>query len=271
MILARLFPKKSKIFEQNKQFFTKLGITMDSGGWIQLFTVWTLVVAGMVISKGSIDRYMYWEWAGWGRGFLKLGFVTVLYLFLIKPKNLWYLGEKELDGNGFTIHSIIASVLLIIGWLNLESSFLSLFILVPYFIAFLSGALVFQFTLELDQEKGVWNHFNWTNKIETFSGSVLLMLIALLFGIYLDDPILSSAAAVSIPFPLIVLIWPNHVRHLQRARIFPIFTFAMALCVRTPWFLIPLGVMFFIIRTINYFRYGIVYPSFAVDFLEEEE
>ena len=106
--------------------------------------------------------------------------------------------------------------------------------------------------------------------MSVFGGSVILMLVALLFGIYLDDPILSSAAAVSLPFPLIVLIWPNHVRHLQRARVFPIFTFAMALCIRVPWFFFPLGLMFFVIRTINYFRFGIVYPSFAVDFLEEE-
>ena len=143
-------------------------------------------------------------------------------------------------------------------------------IVIPYCFAFLSGLLVFQFPLELDEEKGVWNHFNWGNKIEIFTSSLILMVIALLMGIYWDDPILSSSAAISIPFPLIALIWPNHVRHLQRARIFPIFTFAMALCIRVPWFFLPLGLLFFVIRTINYFRYGIVYPSFAVDFLEEE-
>ncbi|MGY8783049.1 MAG: hypothetical protein ACKVHA_06530, partial [Fidelibacterota bacterium] len=66
------------------------------------------------------------------------------------------------------------------------------------------------------------------------------------------------------------LIWPNHVRHLQRARFYPVFTFSMFLCVRAPWFIIPLLVLFFILRTINYLRLGITYPSFAVDFLEDE-
>lgn len=270
MLIARLFPKKSTFFEQNKEFFKKLGITMDSGGWIQLFTIWTLVVAGIVINQDSIDRYIYWEWSGWDIGFIKLGLVTVLYLFLLKPKNLWCPGKEVLDKNQFLIHGMLASILLLIGWVDLESSPLMIPIVIPYCFAFLSGLLVFQFPLELDEEKGVWNHFNWGNKIEIFTSSLILMVIALLMGIYWDDPILSSSAAISIPFPLIALIWPNHVRHLQRARIFPIFTFAMALCIRVPWFFLPLGLLFFVIRTINYFRYGIVYPSFAVDFLEEE-
>lgn len=270
MLLARLFPKKSTFFERNKHLYIKIGTKMDSVGWIQLFTIWTLVVAGIVINKGSTDRYVYWDWIGWEIGILKLVFASALFIFLLKPKKLWYLGEKELKITGFIIHGIVAFMLLMIGWINLDVSFRDFPILFPYCIAFLSGSLVFQFTLDLDQEKGVWNHHNWENKMSVFGGSVILMLVALLFGIYLDDPILSSAAAVSLPFPLIVLIWPNHVRHLQRARVFPIFTFAMALCIRVPWFFFPLGLMFFVIRTINYFRFGIVYPSFAVDFLEEE-
>jgi len=35
-------------------------------------------------------------------------------------------------------------------------------------------------------------------------------------------------------------------------------------CVRAPWFLIILGLLFFTIRSINYLKYGIIYPSFGV-------
>ena len=139
----------------------------------------------------------------------------------------------------------------------------------PYFTAFLSCLLIFQFPLILDEDKGVWNYFDWNNKVQYFSLSLILMIASVLLGVFLDDPIMSTAGAVSVAFPLVGLIWPNHVRHLQRARFFPLFTFAMFLCVRAPWFLIPLGILFFLIRTINYFRFGIVYPSFGVDFLEE--
>ena len=95
------------------------------------------------------------------------------------------------------------------------------------------------------------------------------MSISILIGILLDDPIVSTAGMVALPFAAIALIWRSHVRHLQRARFYPIFIFAMFLCVRAPWFLIPLAVLFFVLRTVNYFRYGIVHPSFGVDFLEE--
>ena len=139
----------------------------------------------------------------------------------------------------------------------------------PYLTAFLSGLLVFQFILEFDQTKGVWFNFHWDNKELYLSLSVLSMSIAILIGILFDDPVVSTAGMVALPFAAIALIWPSHVRHLQRARFYPIFIFAMFLCVRAPWFLIPLAVLFFVLRTVNYFRYGIVHPSFGVDFLEE--
>ena len=97
------------------------------------------------------------------------------------------------------------------------------------------------------------------------------MSITIILGISLDDPVVSTAGAVSIPFAIIALIWPSHVRHLQRARFYPLFIFAMFLCVRAPWFLIPLAILFFSIRTVNYLRYGIVHPSFGVDFLDEHK
>ena len=115
--------------------------------------------------------------------------------------------------------------------------------LLPYVIAFLSCLCAFQFPLTLDEEKGTWNHFEWKNKNQYFCLSLVLMLISTFLGVYFDDPIMSTAGAVCIPFPLITLIWPNHVRHLQRARFFPLFTFSMFLCVRAPWFFFPLWIL----------------------------
>ena len=74
---------------------------------------------------------------------------------------------------------------------------------------------------------------------------------------------------VTLPFPLITLIWPNRIRHLQRGRFYPLFIFAMFLCVRAPWFFIPIALLFYMLRVVNYFRYGIVYPSFGVDFSDD--
>ncbi|MBA65522.1 MAG: hypothetical protein CMG55_06955 [Candidatus Marinimicrobia bacterium] len=269
MIIARLFPKKSNYFNRLNSLFVDLGKKMDSMGLLRLFSLWTLVVAGTVVGIDINERFVYWSWQGWAIGLMKIIIISILYLFILKPNNLWEVGSKILSNREILIHTIVSYLLLIFGNIGVSGLLPNFIGLIPYSLAFLSGLLVFQFPLILDENKGEWNHFDWNNKIEYFSFSLLLMLFSVVLGIYLDDPIISTAGSVSVPFPLITLVWPNHVRHLQRARFFPLFSFAMFLCVRVPWFLIPLCSLFFIIRTINYFRYGIVFPSFGVDFLEE--
>ena len=226
------------------------------------------------------DRYIYWEWSGWIEGFIKLLIVSIIFIFILKPNEMWTAGTKRLNIKEFLIHSGIGSILIVFGLFDFgmivgpyesKIEFLHVLLsLISYVFSFLSCLIVFQFILELEEDKGTWNNFNWEHKFEYLSISVGFMALAMLLGIFLEDPVASTAAAVSIPFPLIALIWPNHVRHLQRARFYPLFTFAMFLSVRAAWFLVPLAVLFFTLRMVNYFRYGIVHPSFGVDFLEEE-
>ena len=269
MIIARLFPKNSNYFDKYHSLFVDLGKTTDSMGLLRLFSFWTLIVAGIVVSMDFNDRYVYWNMNGWELGFVKIFFASIVYFYILIPNALWIVGSKYLGPKEIISHSFIAYILLAYGNIRLENFFPNLIALLPYLTAFLACLLVFQFPLILDKNKGTWDHYDWQNKNQYFFISFLLMLISVTLGIYLDDPIMSTAGAVSIPFPLITLIWPNHVRHLQRARFFPLFTFAMFLCVRAPWFLFPLCSLFFIIRTVNYFRFGIIYPSFGVDFIED--
>ena len=279
MIVARIFPKDSEHYNRFQKYFSNLTQIIHSQGWIQFFSIWTLTVSGIVVSMDMSDRYVYWEWGGWFIGFIKLVVITTLYFTFLKPKYIWSVGSRLLNSKEILLHTIIAYFFLLFGYFDMQKllqpkvlfNILNGFIvLVPYVLAFVSCLLVFQFTIVLDKVKGVWNNFDWNKKIEYLSVSVLLMLISIILGIYLEDPVISTAGAVSIPFSLIALIWPNHVRHLQRARFYPLFIFAMFACVRAPWFLIPLAVLFFLLRTINYFKYGIIYPSFGVDFLEED-
>ena len=269
MLVERLFPPESSYYTKWRNSFSKLGEKMDAGGLIQLFIIWTLTVSGIVANMDHTNRFVYWEWSGWMIGLIKLCLVSIVFLVWIHPRKIWIVGTRTLNNTELGTHLGIAIVLLLIGWFSPSSGLGSLSSLVPYLIAFLSGLLVFQFILEFDQTKGVWFNFHWDHKALYLSLSVLSMSIAILIGILFDDPVVSTAGMVALPFASIALIWPNHVRHLQRARFYPIFIFAMFLCVRAPWFLIPLAVLFFVLRTVNYFRYGIVHPSFGVDFLEE--
>ncbi|GIS53494.1 hypothetical protein Ct9H90mP29_05360 [bacterium] len=44
--------------------------------------------------------------------------------------------------------------------------------------------LVFQFTIELNESKGIWVDSQWENKFEYLSVSVILMVLAVCTGIY---------------------------------------------------------------------------------------
>ena len=280
MLIEKIIPVGSDLYSVWSAYFSELGKKIDSQGWVQLFSIWTLTVGGIVLSMDLSDRYIYWEWSGWIEGFIKLLIVSIVFIFILKPNEMWTAGTKRLNIKEFLIHSGIGSILIVFGLFDLgmivgpyesKIEFLHVLLsLISYVFSFLSCLIVFQFILELEKDKGTWNNFNWEHKFEYLSISVGFMALAMLLGIFLEDPVASTAAAVSIPFPLIALIWPNHVRHLQRARFYPLFTFAMFLSVRAAWFLVPLAVLFFTLRMVNYFRYGIVHPSFGVDFLEEE-
>ena len=280
MLIEKIIPVGSDLYSVWSGYFSELGKKIDSQGWVQLFSIWTLTVGGIVLSMDLSDRYIYWEWSGWIEGFIKLSIVSIVFIFILKPNEMWTAGTKRLNIKEFLIHSGIGSILIVFGLFDLgmivgpyesKIEFLHVLLsLISYVFSFLSCLIVFQFILELEEDKGTWNNFNWEHKFEYLSISVGFMALAMFLGVFLEDPVASTAAAVSIPFPLIALIWPNHVRHLQRARFYPLFTFAMFLSVRAAWFLVPLAVLFFTLRMVNYFRYGIVHPSFGVDFLEEE-
>ena len=280
MLIEKIIPVGSDLYSVWSGYFSELGKKIDSQGWVQLFSIWTLTVGGIVLSMDLSDRYIYWEWSGWIEGFIKLLIVSIVFIFILKPNEMWTAGTKRLNIKEFLIHSGIGSILIVFGLFDFgmivgpyesKIEFLHVLLsLISYVFSFLSCLIVFQFILELEEDKGTWNNFNWEHKFEYLSISVGFMALAMFLGIFLEDPVASTAAAVSIPFPLIALIWPNHVRHLQRARFYPLFTFAMFLSVRAAWFLVPLAVLFFTLRMVNYFRYGIVHPSFGVDFLEEE-
>ena len=100
--------------------------------------------------------------------------------------------------------------------------------------------------------------------------SPLLIIIALSFtasllGFVNDDPMVSTIAAVYLPFPLVALVFPVAFRHLQRSRNYVVFIPAMFLSMRFPWFLFFLIPLFLLSRHYYYFTTGKIYPSFKVD------
>ena len=135
MIIARIFPKKSQNFKNAKPFFQKIGDSMDSGGWIRLFSLWTLIVAGIVLNMDFENRYVYWSWSGWESGFVKLVVASVVYFYFLNPNKLWIIGSKRLQNKEIITHAVIAFILLIFGNIGSISMVPNFFGIFPYLTA----------------------------------------------------------------------------------------------------------------------------------------
>ena len=112
--------EKSNYFKKLEPVFQNIGEVMDSKGGIRLFSFWTLIVAGIVLSMDFENRYVYWNWIGWELGFLKLLFATIIYFYLLIPNNLWSVGSKYLEPTEIMNHGIIAYLLLVFGNIRLD-------------------------------------------------------------------------------------------------------------------------------------------------------
>ena len=104
MLLERIIPTTSSLYKELQAYFSFLGQKIDAQGWIQLFTIWTLTVAGIVVSMDFTDRYVYWEWDGWQIGLLKLIFVSIIFFYFLRPKQIWLVGVSRLNIKQILIH-----------------------------------------------------------------------------------------------------------------------------------------------------------------------
>ncbi|MEE2765901.1 MAG: hypothetical protein VX600_05375 [Candidatus Neomarinimicrobiota bacterium] len=265
MLISRVAPPESSQYIRARRIAESLGPELDTLKPIQWFAIWSVVVAGMVFRAGQADRFVYWEWSGWMDGSIRIIITTLIFYFGLSRTGLWQAGRRRLKLNSIILHVGWVCILFLIGAIGVDFSLSVTVGMIPYIAGFLGGLLVFQFPLELDPEKGRWNVTIWDGKSLLLGLSSVLFGLSTYIGYQLDDPLSSTVAMIVLPFPAVALIWPDHVRHFQRAQFYPLFIFSMFICVRAPWFLVPLAIVFFGLRTMNYLRYGIVYPSFGVD------
>ena len=120
MLIEKIIPVGSNLYSVWKGHSSKIGKKIDSQGWVQLFSIWTLTVGGIVLSMDLSDRYIYWEWSGWIEGFIKLLLVSIVFIIILKPNGIWTAGTKRLNIKEFLIHSAIGSILLVFGLFDLE-------------------------------------------------------------------------------------------------------------------------------------------------------
>tara|TARA_X000000368_G_C22994360_1_gene695878 strand:- start:82 stop:870 length:789 start_codon:yes stop_codon:yes gene_type:complete len=260
MLINRIIKPDSNFYKQLSNKSKEFDYFMN---WNPLhwFGLWCMVLSGFNIIKGSEDRYIFWDWSS-GTIFIYLALIIVTIWIVVTSNNSKI--PKIINGPKSILYFFILGLSCLIFGSMTESIHIYVFNYFPYLMYYFGILFVFsiQFKSDIDHSLSILNK----NKrlLYLFIASVLIIMSSVL-GYKLDDPIISTISTVYLPFLIVSIIMPIHIRHLQRARMYGLFIPAIFLSIRYPWFLIPLCSLFFILRTYHYFRYNTVFPTFAVD------
>ncbi len=257
MLLARFAPVESNRYESLSAKAKSLEKVVE---WLspQLFAIWIIFVAGMSAGKAQLERYYFWDWSDWLIGTIGLLVITTILNILGKKSVIVNLNSNDYLKNNSTYHILLPIIIFYLGYV-IMAGFQYLFAVAIYIMVYY--ALYVIHTIQIDDKKNAIDPDS--KKYIKALFALILLFVAVVLGFINDDPLISTASVVTIPF-LIVLLFGQHVRHLERAKFYPIFIFAMFVCSREAWFIIPLFLLFHFLRSYNYLRHQKVYPTFGV-------
>jgi hypothetical protein len=262
MLIARIIPQKTDRYQVLAEYIKKWDgfMKFKPAEW---FSIWILLIAGQSTFYNQMNRFYFWDFSHWIRGIILMLLITIIYSYL--RKNFPKFRINELNIRSLGGQTLLSIVLLTLGYGSI--SIMGLKLLIPYLLAYLSIMLIFTIRFAESKEGTATKVIIESQSQKRFTAvlSSILMFTALLIGFIFDDPLISTAGIVTLPFLLLVIIG-KHKRHLQRARFYPIFIFCVFVCAREGWFLVPNLALFFLLRYYNYFRSGTVYPTFGVEF-----
>jgi len=261
MLITKLIKTGSTAYKALGKIFSRLDKIVSLKPEL-LFGFWCIMLSGANVAQENLDRWFYWDFDAIPI-FLTLNFIIVTAAVLVLSK-FSIIPSAVKDFNSFLILTLMGFILFISGTLTITFNYLFIIPGAAYMGLFLAVWLVFSIPVKLDQ-KGNKNVPGKKQQLLYLSSSILLTGAAAVVGYILDDPISSTAAVIYLPFLLVTLIFPVHLRHIQRARIYGIFIPSMLLATRFPLFLLPLAVIFWGLRFYYYFRRDLIYPSFKID------
>ena len=260
MLLARYAPVGSQRYEKLAQTAKSFYKIMQ---WLpaQLFGIWSIFVAGMAAGKAQTDRFYFWDWNDWMVGVIGIIMITAIYYPLKKKLKIKELDEINWMKNSkdSLFYALLGMILFCVGYLSVGDFDLLHLCYSVFLCALFFGAVSTVYLMKVE------NNLIYDVKAKNINTvvAILFLLGAIFIGYIEDDPVIATASIVSLPF-LIVLLFGKHIRHLERTKFYPIFIFAMFVASREGWFLVPLLLLFFILRSYNYLRYQKVYPTFGV-------
>ena len=262
MLVSRLIKPESNLYDRLSNWSKNMDNFMN---WQPLhwFGMWCMVISGFNIIKGQENRYIFWDW---NSGSIIIFSVIILATVWTVLSARYSATPKQINNLRSLLYFIIMGfIALLLGSIGPEFSIGVIKNYVPYLLFYIAVWLVFSIEFIQQDDKSI-EIAGSTPRIRNLVGSTTLIIVGLVMGFQFDDPVASTVSAVYLPFLIVALIMPAHIRHLQRARIYGVFIPAVFLAFRFPWFLIPLWVLFFLLRLYHYFRFNIVYPTFGVDY-----
>ena len=218
-----------------------------------------MVLAGANVTNHIEDRWFYWDWSSFSYVLL------VILAFATYWDKRFPIFSQKIDSVKSGLWMLLMGfILFLLGTIPKGIDYLVLTYGLPYLIYFIVGHLTYAIPIMIN-DVGEKSAPSKVKMAPMLSIVVILTFLATVLGTYNNDPMISTVAAVYSPFPLVALIFPAAVRHLQRCRIYVVFFPAMFLAMRFPWFLFPVILLFWILRYYHYFCHGTVHPSFKVD------
>lgn len=227
------------------------------------FGFWCIMLAGSNVARESIDRWFYWDFGAFPASQAVVFTVVTVILWMLSRLSI--IPSKIENLKSGLIVSFLGFVLFTIGTLNIGFKFSNYIPGIVYLILFLAVWIVYSIPINV-ADNGNKSVPGKKDQFIYLSIAFLFTTAAMISGYLLDDPIVSTAAVIYLPFLLVSLVFPAHIRHIQRARLYGIFIPAMLLATRFPWFLLPLSITFWGLRYYYYFRRGIIHPTFKIDF-----
>jgi len=262
VFISRLIKPESDLYGRFSNWSKSLDTFMN---WQPLhwFGMWCITISGFSIIKGQENRYVFWDWNSSGSIFIFSGIILVTVWSILSVRHP---ATPKIINNlrSLLYFIVIGSMALLLGSIGPKFSMDAIKNYVPYLLFYIAVWLVFSIEFIEQDDKSI-EIVDSSPRIRNLVGSSALIIFGTVMGFYFDDPVASTGSIVYLPFLIVALIMPPHIRHLQRARIYGVFIPAVFLSVRFPWFLIPLCTLFFLLRLYHYFRFNIVYPTFGVD------
>jgi hypothetical protein len=223
------------------------------------FGIWAMVLAGANVSAHVEDRWFYWDWSS-----LSYVLLVILAFATYWDKRFPIFSQKIDSVKSGLWMFLMGFILFLLGTIPKGFNADILVFGLPYFILFLVGHMTYSIPIQVKDDGK--NHSPTKGEMAPMLAIIIVLTsLSVLAGVIHDDPMISTIAAVYSPFPIVALIFPAAVRHLQRCRMYVVFIPAMFLAVRFPWFLILTVLLFWMLRHYHYFRHGEVKPSFKVD------